>query len=234
MKRFFSIIAMLSLALVISASANAQVKLGVKAGVDMTTLSGDFNADFKNVLTNYTGFHAGLALKIGLPLGLAIQPEVLYTQEGITVDKDLDLDFLDDLGVIGDLNLNHSLVVGSIQVPVALQWGISLGPVRPFIQAVPYISIPVSHVFKVTSNTNNEKTKLDNDLFNTLDYGVGLGAGIELFKMIQVSAKYNWALGTMIDPDLDKASTLLENLGWKDTFKKSNISGLQISAAIFF
>lgn len=223
MKKLISFIAIVSLALTLSFNSDAQVKFGVKAGIDMTSLSGDVAADFKNALSSYTGFHAGLALKIGLPLGLAIQPEVLYTQEGIQKDN-----------ITGVPNLTAMLTVGAIQVPVGLQWGISLGPVRPFVQAVPYISIPLSHVVKVNGNALDQKIELDKDWFSSLDYGVGLGAGIELFKMVQISAKYNWALGTMIDPDLNKATDVLDNLGLKETFQKSNISGLQISAAILF
>lgn len=225
MKRVLSFITVCAVALSISFSANAQVKFGVKGGLNLTNLSGSLVEDVKGALSTYTGFHAGVALQVGLPFGLAIQPEVLYTQSGVKLSKDL----VPSLSNVGDVLAKLS--VGSVQVPVAIQWGIKLGPVKPFVQAVPYVSFPVVKNLDLSAFNMNVNENLDN-IFGSLDYGVGLGAGLDIWK-IQASVKYNWALGKLVDAsDMTVGEVVVKEI--VDEIRGAALSGLEVSVALFF
>ena len=221
MKKIISFIAVCAVALSISFSANAQEKFGVKGGLNLTNLSGDVVADIKDAFSTYTGFNVGVALNVGLPFGLAIQPEVLYSQSGAKITETLPL--LGDMAAI--------VSVGSIQIPVGIQWGIEVGPVRPFVQAVPYISFPISHVSKIDVGGEISKKELANDLFSSFDYGVGLGAGVDIWKL-QASLKYNWALGSFVKVNEQNTQDIIDQLGVD--LKGTKLSGLEVSVAFFF
>lgn len=224
MKKILSFLTVCALALSISFSANAQVKFGVKGGLNLTSLSGEgIKGDMKDIFKTYTGFHAGLALNIGLPLGFAIQPEVLYTQNGAKMEADLS-------GLLGSgSKISASVATGAIQVPIGIQWGIELGPIRPFVQAVPYISFPVVGMIKTNVGGEKDNMSTELDMFSSFDYGAGVGLGIDVWK-IQISAKYNWSFGSYV-----KGDTVDSEVVWDSVdLSSSKISGFELSAAIFF
>ena len=223
MKKIVCLLTVCALALSISFSANAQVKFGVKGGLNITNLSVGLVSDATNALKSYSGFNAGLALNISLPLGFAIQPEVLYSQSGSNIK------LIPDGGALDQIleDYRTSFVVGSIQVPIGLQWGIKLGPVRPYAQLVPYIGFPLS--FSVKSQLAEETTKFDKETFNTLDYGIGAGIGLDVWKL-QVSARYNWSLGKLYT---QQETSILGQIMGKEK-GDAKLSGFELSLAIFF
>lgn len=71
-----------------SISSNAQdIKLGFKGGVNFATLSGNGY----NGLDARTGYHIGAVLQVGLSDMFAIQPELIYSAQGV---KNVDVDYL--------------------------------------------------------------------------------------------------------------------------------------------
>jgi hypothetical protein len=223
MKKIVCLLTACALALSISFSANAQVKFGVKGGLNMTNLTGGLVSDATNIFKSYTGFNAGVALHVGLPFGFAIQPEVLYTQSGSKIKMLPEGGFFDDL--LEDLNTRF--VVGNIQIPIGIQWGVELGPVRPYVQVVPYIGFPVSFSFK--SELTEEVEKIDRENFKSLDYGVGAGIGIDVWKL-QVSARYNWSLGKLYT---EQDPTIFDQMLEKGK-GDAKLSGFELSLALFF
>ena len=181
-------------------------QFGIKGGLNFNSLE-DINLrgvkDFD--IGNSTGFNAGILYKIKIPLvGLAIQPELIYSQTNSSINTE----------IAGLSNLNGDLKLGTLMLPVGLQWGIDLVLFRPFIQAVPYIGYTVNTQNKITNlNWNVDKFK----------YGVGLGAGLDIWKL-QISGRYNWDLGDVAEFE------------WKgvDTFKGGKNKGFELSLAILF
>lgn len=99
----------------LSVSGKAQIRFGLKAGVNFTNFSWSSNLVAGNV-NNATGWQAGAMLQVKLPIvGIGLQPELLYT-----VSKA-------DEGS-----------AGYFQIPVNLRWQIIGGPVRPILMAGPY------------------------------------------------------------------------------------------------
>lgn len=181
-------------------------QFGIKGGLNFNSLE-DINLrgvkDFD--IGNSTGFNAGILYKVKIPLvGLAIQPELIYSQTNSSINT----------GLEGGSNLNGDLKIGTLMLPVGLQWGIDLMLFRPFIQAVPYIGYTV--------NTQNKITNLNWDV-DKFKYGVGLGAGLDIWKL-QISGRYNWDLGDVAEFE------------WKgvDTFKGGKNKGFELSLAILF
>ena len=181
-------------------------QFGIKGGLNFNSLE-DINLkgvkDFD--IGNSTGFNVGILYKTKIPLvGLTIQPELIYSQTNSSINTE----------IAGLSNLNGDLKIGTLMLPVGLQWGIDLMLFRPFIQAVPYIGYTVNTQNKITNlNWNVDKFK----------YGIGLGAGLDIWKL-QISGRYNWDLGDVAEFE------------WKgvDTFKGGKNKGFELSLAILF
>ena len=74
-------IIILAIGLFAATAASAQIKLGVKAGLNVPDIiKGDGNNDFDTKVN--PGFNAGVTLDIPLITGLAFTPELLYATKG--------------------------------------------------------------------------------------------------------------------------------------------------------
>lgn len=217
MKKFVTI-ALAALCLSVF-TAQAQMDLGVKGSFNYTSLDLG-NTNMNELIESSTGYNFGLALRIDLPLGFALQPEVTYTQTGSKMEL--------DLPIIGKQSVDMN--IGSIEVPVSVQWGIQLGPVRPFVQCVPYINFPLAHAIKF----NGEEMKMEgnDDMWSKVNGGVGVGFGIDVWKL-QLSCRYKWDLGNVLNYEDagfgDVAGEAIDIM--KD---KSKMSGVELSLAFFF
>lgn len=217
MKRFFAI-AILALCLT-AITAEAQVKFGVKGAFTYTSLNLK-EATWDQMINSKTGYNVGVALNIDLPLGFALQPEVAYIQTGTQMEF--------DVPIIGKQSVD--LNIGSLEVPVGIQWGIRLGPVRPFVQCVPYLSIPLAHTMKL----NDKTLELENndELWSKVNGGVGVGFGLDVWKL-QLSCRYKWDLGNIVQFDGQSAGDIAGEAisAMKD---ESKMSGVEVSLALFF
>jgi len=110
-----------------------------------------------------TLYHGGVTYQYLFTQGFSIQPSVLFNMRGANNE-----------------DKSSYVRVGAVEVPVALQWGPDLLAFRPYIEVVPYIG----------ANVCCSDKSID---MNTLEGGIGLGGGIEVWKF-QLSARYNWNL----------------------------------------
>lgn len=118
-----------------------------------------------------TGWHAGIGYQTGSLLGFSFQPELLFQHGGM------------DGGPSGDIPEN--IRVNNLQVVANVQWGIDLLIFKPYIFAAPFVSYDLTDVSQILSRKK-------------WDYGIGAGLGLDIWKL-QLSAKYNWAFGGIID-----------------------------------
>ena len=186
---------LLLVSLLLSASLPAQGSFGIKAGLNYTSF--DISNDVGVEIRSSSGFHAGIAYKVKVPLiGLSFQPELLYSQKNFDIDEGTG---------------THSYKISYAEVPLNIQMGINLLLFRPFVFASPYVSYAISK--------GGEFSSVDWDSLNRLDYGVGLGAGVELWKL-QVSGKYNWSMKKLNSNQMDIGDAKLK--------------GFQLSVAFLF
>ena len=215
MKKFFIAIA----ALFVAASASAQI--GISAGLtsSSTTLDGAY-ADVTNGAVNQ--YHVGLTYKIGLGNILAIQPSILYNVKGSNFN-------VED---ITSTSLNFK--TGFVEVPVQVQLGFGLGTLaRVYALAEPYVGYAITNEVTtksaIAAAANTQQT-WDN-VKNRLEYGVGVGAGGELLRHLQVSVKYFWTLSDLYglqDAKLDNIINSLSNINMK------NANGVAATVTILF
>jgi hypothetical protein len=187
--------------LIIAINADAQIKLGIKAGLNISDMSFSskkgVGENIDDLFANRNGWHLGMAMKMKFPLfPLTLQPELLFSTKGAE-----------------DLTLNY------IEIPINLQWGISLGKIRPYAELSPYFS------YLIGGRPKGSNTLIVSS--NDWDGGVGLGVGIDIWKL-QISGKYVWGLGkvgdiTIVDND---GTTILGSSSFRNRY-------LQISLGYF-
>ena len=170
---------------------NAQVRFGVKGGLNFD----NFNCkDVKNELKigNSTGWQAGVLLQVKVPvIGIGVQPELLYTVRNAKMPVSQ---------AIGKDVVN---TISYLEVPINLQWGPDLLLLHPYLMVGPY--------FSYTLNIKGDELK---DKIDKLDWGIGLGAGLDIRKL-QFGARYTWGLQDVGVKDFEmKTNSFKVSLGF--------------------
>ena len=180
MKKIF----LISLISLFTCNLFAQSGFGVKGGLNFNSMSDVAIKDVETSVNNRTGYHIGVMYKLKLPLGLALQPELLFVHKSNSIKDEFS-------------SMKYTTKQNYLQLPVNLQWGVDLVLFRPFIMVTPYLSYAIS--------TN---TKIENFSYSKFQYGIGCGVGLEIWK-IQVTGKYLWSGKSFGHGDLNQS--ILEN-----------------------
>ena len=201
MKKILTLVVLLA---TITVAAQAQVKFGVKGGLNITSMKLDKSVADKS---NQAGFFIGPTVKFTLPVvGLGIDAAALYDQRSAKV-------------------LDETLKQQSIQIPINLRYGIGLGSTASvYIFAGPQFGFAIGD--KVTELANDAADWRLKD--SNLSANVGLG--LMLLNHVQVSANYNIALGTTGEVDVNNAI----NTAWNTAIGKAKANAWQLSLAYFF
>ena len=203
MKKFIVVIA----SLLVAVSAHAQ--FGIVAG--LTSSKSTIDAAISDV-QNVTQYHVGLTYKLPLGRLLAIQPSILYNVKGAKVES------IKSVGLSA-----FDFKNGYIEIPVQVQVGLDLSLARIYGFVEPFIGYAISNS---TQTTNGSKIDVDwNNIKDKLEYGVGIGAGVELIKHVQVSARYFWNLGSVNNAAISTAA---------DAVRTKAASGIMASVALLF
>ncbi|MFO7652739.1 MAG: porin family protein [Candidatus Krumholzibacteriia bacterium] len=167
---------------------------GIKAGITYTQVTNDILGDSDHTM----GFAAGFTLNYQLAPGIAVQPEVLYVQQGGKYDV-----LIADQGVpIGRAELTWDL--DYVQVPVLAR--VSLPVIGSFL---PSIVVGPALAFKVSSEFSRESGDVELETGELEDIGstdLSLIAGVA-FKIgagpagVTVDARYNLGLSNVYDGD---------------------------------
>jgi len=209
---------------VLATASVAHAQFGIIGGFTSSKTS----IDTKNISENFKGvslFHAGIAYKVKLPLGFAIQPALTYEMKGANLDQ---------VKSINEGLSSLSTKAGYIQLGAGIQWGIDLLVARPFLLVQPFFGYQVTGSEKLTADGSVSISSID-DVFKTaknkLEYGFELGGGVEVVKHIQVSVVWFKNLGYLYDGDkiTDVGAAFIG--AYKDT---KNYSGIKVSVGIFF
>ncbi len=185
MKKLLSTV-VLGIALLFSTSANAQVKFGLKGGLNVTRMS--LNTDLLKE-HNRTGFFIGPTVKFTLPIiGLGVDASALYDQRDAKVSESNET---------GEKTLSQK----QIAVPINLRYGIGLGSTASvFLFAGPQFGFNVGDKTQELFSAAMWKLKSSN-------LSVNVGAGLMLFKHLQATVNYNIACGKTGEFTVDGAVT---------------------------
>ena len=165
--------------------ANAQeVKFGVKGGLNLANFEGDTDGlDMKS----RTGFHVGGFVAVKLSDKFTLQPEVLYSVQGAKADNfEYDLNgtvYIADL----DYNLSYVNVPLMLKYYAAEKFNIEVGPQVGFLTAA-----------KVKATVNGISAEEDaKEQFESLDFGVNVGAGYDFTENLSAGLRYNLGLSNI-------------------------------------
>ena len=219
-------------ALCMTIAAHAQ--FGVMAGVTST------ETDIKDAaakIGDVTQYHVGVAFKINLGL-IAIQPSLLYNVKGASITEQLSGK---PAGAPDDAESQTiENKTGFLELPVQIQVGLPFPGVRPYAFAEPFVGYAITNestkaFTDAAGQTTAGTAQSDNwdNVKNRLQYGVGLGAGIDLFDTFQISVRYFWNLGELYN---DGQSTLSGDSASSaiDTIQEQKCNGIMASVAFFF
>lgn len=208
-------------AMVVAVSAWAQA--GIVVG--MTSSETDFKAAAASA-KEVTLFHAGVAFKVPLPLGFAIQPAILYNMKGASYSGPTD----------EEKTATLDYKTGFLEVPVQAQWGLNIADVvRPYVFAEPFVGYAITNEEKFSNYTGPESKDQWDSVKNKLEYGFGLGFGIELFNNLQVSVRKFWNMGTLYSEDGAAVKSFKEAVNEvATTSENEKCSGIMASLTILF
>lgn len=167
MKKILAIIAVACITF--ATSTQAQVKFGLKGGLNLTTLSA---GDIDKAISNRSGFYIGPTVKFTLPVvGLSVDGAALYDQRSAKSK------------IYGETVKSQS-----IQIPVNVRYGIGLSSiVNVFAFAGPQFGFNIGDKSKVLQEIGNWSLKSSN-----ISGNVGIGATV--FSKLQITANYNFQL----------------------------------------
>lgn len=163
-------ISLLALSVTAGIAVHAQVvNIGVKGGVNVASWDHSQNAN----LNSRVGYHAGLFANIPVSTQIAIQPEAVYSSQGIKYTE---------------AGINHSLALNYVNIPVMVQAMVGRGF---YAQAGPQLGILTGIADKVNDTETGFFEKSD---FKTTDVAVGVGLGYKGISGFGIDARYNLGL----------------------------------------
>lgn len=213
MKKIFTT-AVLAAAMLFSAnSAEAQVKFGIKGGLNVTSMSLD-----SKVLDaeNRAGFFIGPTLKFTLPVvGLGIDASALYDQREAKAKAEVE-----------GAEVESNFKTQSVNIPINVRYGFGLGSTASiFLFAGPQFG------FNVGDKNQSIFKDMGEWRLKSSTFSVNVGVGAMLLSHLQLSANYNIACGKTGDMTVSKA---LGETGQKLFSKNGRTNAWQIGLAYYF
>lgn len=202
-------------------AVGAFAQIGISAG--LTSASANVETainEVKGKLINQ--YHVGITYKIGIGNIFAIQPSILYNVKGTHFDveniKDTSLDFK----------------TGFVEVPVQLQAGLGIGSlIRIYGLAEPFVGYAVANEIttKTILNAAGDTQKTWDNVKNKLEYGLSLGAGVEIFKHFQLSVKYFWTFSDLYGASDATWNNIVSGIG---NINAKNVNGISATLTVLF
>jgi hypothetical protein len=160
-------------------AVQAQIKFGLKAGVNLSSVSLEGNLVNNLKVDNFTGFQVGPMVEFTVPvLGIGFDAAVLYSNEGFKLDGVT----FDNVGTAIETEAK-TYKSNNLLIPVNFKYKlIILGVAGVYATAGPYAKFSLD---------NNLKNQYESKSFG---FGLNFGAGVELLKHLQVGVNYQLGL----------------------------------------
>ncbi|MBT8259479.1 MAG: PorT family protein [Bacteroidia bacterium] len=168
-------------ALLFSFSSNAQgVQLGPKAGVNLSTFSGDETDD----LSSKFGIHFGVVAEFGISETFSVQPEVIYSAQGAEYEE--------SEGYDGKFKFNY------LNVPVLAKVEVTDGL---HLEAGPQIGFLLTAEDEYDDGAGDSGTDDIKEFFKGTDFAVAVGASYKMASGLFFGARYNIGVTDIWDVD---------------------------------
>lgn len=180
--KILTVITAVSFASLISNEVHAQMRAGVKGGLNVSNLYVD-DVDDENA--RY-GFNLGVYGQILSSDVFAIQPELLFSTKGSKIEYG---------GNFFDQTIKYNLSYLDLPVLAVFKLGESAE-----IHVGPYVSYLLGANISHDGDLGSGVDEIDKDHLKSFDYGLSGGFGLN-FGNIQVGARYNYGLAKLADSD---------------------------------
>lgn len=180
--KILTVITAVSFASLISSEVHAQMRAGVKGGLNVSNLYVD-EVDDENA--RY-GFNLGVYGQILSSDVFAIQPELLFSTKGSKIEYG---------GNFFDQTIKYNLNYLDLPVLAVFKLGESAE-----IHVGPYVSYLLGANISHEGDLGSGVDEIDKDHLKSFDYGLSGGFGLN-FGNIQVGARYNYGLAKLADSD---------------------------------
>lgn len=217
MKKIFSLLLSVS---VIGFTAQAQLEVGLKLGVNMANQASDVEG-FESSGT--TGLYFGVPVRIALSDNLVVQPEIAYMQKGSGLDYTFEVPGFLTSETTGKSILNY------VEIPIMVQYLLGSGDIKPYVTAGPSIGLGMGYKSSGTSKTTTTdiftgvETTVEEDFDDSgsfedaglsgIDFSIGFGGGVIAAMgpgSLSLNLLYNLGLANIYD---DKDLGTLNNRG---------------------
>lgn len=207
MKKIFMLLVMI-VTMTAANNASAQIKFGLKGGVNVTDMS--LNSSVFDA-SNRTGFFVGPTIKVQLPLvGLGIDASALYDQREAKIK-------------VGNTTTKETLRSQAINIPINLRYGWGLSSMANiFLFAGPQFGFNVGDKDQKITESSTWSVKNSN-------FSLNFGAGVTLLNHLQLTANYNVVCGKTSDATIKEGFEQLTN---KEVRSRAN--AWQIALAYYF
>lgn len=209
MKKLFGLV--LGALLLLAAPAQAQVKFGLKAGLNVSKVKLDKEVfDSKN----RTGFFVGPMVEFSIPLvGLNLDAALLYDNKVVGVKGEAG----DDIEIDKDETLQY------LDIPINLKYVIGLGSMS---------SVYVATGPQFSYNIGDKKLFDNSYSLKSSQFSWNFGAGVKLVQHLQVGYNFNLGMGNTADVKRGTVAGEVGNLFVGKKLKGTNTH--QLSVAYLF
>lgn len=214
--KIYNIVLIMTTALLIAAPADAQQRIGVVSGLNLTNVSVNPSNVGPDTFNNI-GFGIGGVLEQTLAQQVALHVGLMFLQKSTKADDDDAIEFVEGVGFVEG---EKATFKGSlIEVSVLPKLLLGRGSTQPYVLAGPTLSLLLSA--KVSRTRGEEDVK---EFFKDTDFGFDLGGGVRFpvgVNSFFVEGRFNLGL-----------SNIYQNPEDPDT--KIKTRGIQIMAGITF
>ena len=219
------------MAVALASMGIAHAQLGVIGGFtsSKTSLdSEDLIANAKNVSL----YHVGAAYRVNCGGGIVVQPALTYQVKGAALNE-----------IVTSSNLGSlETKTGFLEFSTGLQLGLDLLVFRPFVLFEPFVGYALTGSETLSVATPADETRISmedinkslNDAKNRLEYGFGVGGGVELMNHLQITVQWFMNLGQLYNDDKLDGEVILSAVRTAGVNDIKNYQGIKVSAAIFF
>ena len=212
MKRFLAAALLAASMLCHGSDAQAQVKFGLKGGLNVTSMSlisEVFDA------SNRAGFFIGPTVKFTLPIvGLGVDVSALYDQRESKLTAD-------------DYETESTMKTQAINIPINLRYGFGLGSTASL-----YLFAGPQFGFNVGDKNQSIFKDMGEWRLKSSAFSVNVGVGAMLLSHLQLSANYNIACGKTGEVTVSEAAgDAIQNIVGT---KRGRANAWQIGLAYYF
>lgn len=203
-----------------------EVKFGVKAGVNFANVNGNigvYGINFTDAKSK-VGFHVGGLAEIMLSEKFAIQPELLFSNQGFKSTQPSEID---------ERNKEYNISLNYINLPIMAKFfpienlSIEAGPQVGFLISAKDEANDEYNAFN-PGDPDNVKSK---ELYKNLDFGMNIGAGYKMDNGIYFQARYNIGL-TKVDNEDYYKDEFGSDFGFLSFSRKNRV--VQLSVGYMF